>query len=64
MQNIKLEPCKESTSIFPPVDPSNPTNGNSCYYCDGQNCLNTVKCSGNEDRCIKATGENLETEED
>ncbi|KAL1253379.1 hypothetical protein QQF64_018072 [Cirrhinus molitorella] len=38
-------------------DPSNNTStGRSCYYCDGQSCSNTVSCSENENRCIKATG--------
>ncbi|XP_050949766.1 urokinase plasminogen activator surface receptor-like [Labeo rohita] len=38
-------------------DPSNNTfSGISCYYCDGQSCSNTVRCSENENRCIKATG--------
>lgn len=32
------------------------TNGNTCYSCDGNSCLNVLKCSGSEDRCIKATG--------
>ncbi|XP_048035729.1 prostate stem cell antigen-like [Megalobrama amblycephala] len=53
---IRPGPCKESTSIFPPADPSNTANGKSCYYCNGKNCLNTVSCTGSEDRCIKATG--------
>ncbi|KAG1933520.1 urokinase plasminogen activator surface receptor-like [Pimephales promelas] len=37
-------------------DPSNPPNGNKCYYCDGQNCSKVLSCSGSQDRCIKATG--------
>ncbi|XP_056301847.1 urokinase plasminogen activator surface receptor-like [Danio aesculapii] len=31
-------------------------NGNTCYSCDGNSCSNVLKCSGSEDRCIKATG--------
>ncbi|XP_056302520.1 urokinase plasminogen activator surface receptor-like [Danio aesculapii] len=38
-------------------DPSTGTpNGNTCYSCDGNSCSNVLKCSGSEDRCIKATG--------
>ncbi|XP_016325593.1 urokinase plasminogen activator surface receptor-like [Sinocyclocheilus anshuiensis] len=37
-------------------DPStNAPNGKTCYSCDGQSCLNTVSCSGTEDRCFNAT---------
>ncbi|XP_056302524.1 urokinase plasminogen activator surface receptor-like [Danio aesculapii] len=31
-------------------------NGNRCYSCDEKGCSNELKCSGREDRCIKATG--------
>uniref|UniRef100_A0A673HFQ2 Snake toxin/toxin-like domain-containing protein n=1 Tax=Sinocyclocheilus rhinocerous TaxID=307959 RepID=A0A673HFQ2_9TELE len=42
--------------FFPPVDPRTyAPNGRACYYCDGQDCSNTVSCSGTEDRCITAT---------
>lgn len=60
------QPCKESKSMFPPVDLStNTLNGKMCYYCNGESCSKLLKlnCSGSEDRCITATGENLEKEE-
>ncbi|XP_026105563.1 prostate stem cell antigen-like [Carassius auratus] len=37
-------------------DPSNVLNGKTCYYCDEKSCSNILKCSGSEDRCIKAKG--------
>ncbi|XP_026064200.1 phospholipase A2 inhibitor and Ly6/PLAUR domain-containing protein-like [Carassius auratus] len=37
-------------------DPSNVPNGKTCYYCDEKSCSNILKCSGSEDRCIKASG--------
>ncbi|XP_056302521.1 lymphocyte antigen 6B-like [Danio aesculapii] len=38
-------------------DPSTGSlNGNTCYTCDEKSCSNVLKCSGSEDRCIKATG--------
>uniref|UniRef100_A0A8C2K199 Lymphocyte antigen 6 family member M7 n=1 Tax=Cyprinus carpio TaxID=7962 RepID=A0A8C2K199_CYPCA len=38
-------------------DPSNNTSSvKSCYSCDGENCSNTVNCSGSEDHCFNATG--------
>ncbi|KTF73337.1 hypothetical protein cypCar_00041098 [Cyprinus carpio] len=37
-------------------DPSNVPNGKTCYSCDGQSCSNILSCTGNEDRCLKATG--------
>uniref|UniRef100_A0A8C2BYK1 UPAR/Ly6 domain-containing protein n=1 Tax=Cyprinus carpio TaxID=7962 RepID=A0A8C2BYK1_CYPCA len=36
-------------------DPANTPNGKTCYFCDGNTCSNTVKCSGSEDRCFNAT---------
>ncbi len=61
---IRPAPRKEIKSISPPVDLSNNApNGKKCYSCDGKSCSNTVSCSGSEDRCFNATGENLEKEE-
>ncbi|XP_051959774.1 phospholipase A2 inhibitor and Ly6/PLAUR domain-containing protein-like [Xyrauchen texanus] len=37
-------------------DPSSTPNGKQCYSCNGPNCSNVLKCSGNEDYCVKATG--------
>uniref|UniRef100_A0A672KAJ3 Urokinase plasminogen activator surface receptor-like n=1 Tax=Sinocyclocheilus grahami TaxID=75366 RepID=A0A672KAJ3_SINGR len=42
-------------------DPSTSApNGKTCYSCDEKSCSNILSCSGSEDRCFKATGENLE----
>ncbi|XP_042603532.1 urokinase plasminogen activator surface receptor-like [Cyprinus carpio] len=37
-------------------DPSNVPNGKTCYSCDEKSCSNMLSCTGNEDRCLKATG--------
>ncbi|XP_051533138.1 urokinase plasminogen activator surface receptor-like [Myxocyprinus asiaticus] len=37
-------------------DPSSTPNGKQCYSCNGPDCSNVLSCSGNEDYCIKATG--------
>ncbi|XP_051959770.1 phospholipase A2 inhibitor and Ly6/PLAUR domain-containing protein-like [Xyrauchen texanus] len=37
-------------------DPSSTPNGNQCYSCNEPNCSNVLKCSGNEDYCVKASG--------
>ncbi|KAF4098870.1 hypothetical protein G5714_020900 [Onychostoma macrolepis] len=38
-----------------PEPSTNTSSGKSCYYCDGQSCSNTVKCSETEDRCFNTT---------
>nr|XP_055035401.1 urokinase plasminogen activator surface receptor-like isoform X2 [Misgurnus anguillicaudatus] len=40
-----------------PVYGSNSPNGKQCYYCDGKSCFNKLNCLGDEDYCLKATGE-------
>ncbi len=52
----------KNTTCFCPVDPSNVPNGKKCYSCDDKSCLNILSCSGGEDRCFKASGENLDME--
>ncbi|XP_051533139.1 urokinase plasminogen activator surface receptor-like [Myxocyprinus asiaticus] len=37
-------------------DPISTPNGKQCYSCNGPNCANVLRCSGNEDYCIKARG--------
>ncbi|XP_077050435.1 uncharacterized protein LOC143699880 [Siphateles boraxobius] len=37
-------------------DPSNIPNGKQCFSCGDKSCSNILRCSGSEDRCIKATG--------
>ncbi|KAF4098868.1 hypothetical protein G5714_020898 [Onychostoma macrolepis] len=39
-----------------PEDNSNVPNRKTCYYCDAKSCSNILRCSGSEDRCLKATG--------
>ncbi len=52
----------KNTTCFCPVAPSNVPNGKKCYSCDDKSCLNILSCSGSEDRCFKASGENLDME--
>ncbi|XP_054892895.1 lymphocyte antigen 6S-like, partial [Poeciliopsis prolifica] len=32
------------------------SNGRRCFSCDGENCMKTVSCAGDENYCVKATG--------
>ncbi|XP_056302315.1 urokinase plasminogen activator surface receptor-like [Danio aesculapii] len=44
--------CNKKDAQVPTTDTPN---GNTCYSCNENNCFNVLSCSGNEDRCIKAT---------
>uniref|UniRef100_A0A8C2JVP2 UPAR/Ly6 domain-containing protein n=1 Tax=Cyprinus carpio TaxID=7962 RepID=A0A8C2JVP2_CYPCA len=55
---ISSECCNtDKCNVQDAPDPSLIPNGKMCYSCDGQNCSNILRCSGSEDRCIKATGQ-------
>ncbi|XP_048009904.1 putative uncharacterized protein DDB_G0282133 [Megalobrama amblycephala] len=43
--------CNEHDS----PDPSNVTNGKTCFSCDGQNCTTKLNCSGSDDYCFTQT---------
>ncbi|XP_053338074.1 urokinase plasminogen activator surface receptor-like [Clarias gariepinus] len=38
-----------------PELPQQPPNGRMCYTCNNDKCLETVSCTGDEDRCISAS---------
>uniref|UniRef100_A0A671PFH2 Lymphocyte antigen 6 family member M6 n=1 Tax=Sinocyclocheilus anshuiensis TaxID=1608454 RepID=A0A671PFH2_9TELE len=61
--NIKLSSYCCSTDLCNAQDSPDPStnapNGKTCFSCDGQSCSSIMTCSGSEDRCFKATGENL-----
>ncbi|XP_056587460.1 urokinase plasminogen activator surface receptor-like [Triplophysa dalaica] len=55
-ETISMKCCNTDLCNSQDVPDSNTIipNGKQCYYCDGNNCSNKLKCLGTEDYCIKA----------
>ncbi|XP_062322625.1 phospholipase A2 inhibitor and Ly6/PLAUR domain-containing protein-like [Osmerus eperlanus] len=48
--------CNSQTvRLLLPVSSSDTPNGKQCYTCNGQDCLNTLNCLGDENSCISTT---------
>ncbi|KAL7864068.1 hypothetical protein AOLI_G00154880 [Acnodon oligacanthus] len=52
MQCCTTDRCN---SRIPAALPFGSPNGKKCYTCDNNNCRGTVRCEGDQDRCISAT---------
>ncbi|XP_016522256.1 urokinase plasminogen activator surface receptor-like isoform X2 [Poecilia formosa] len=47
--------CNTQTDYPKPDNKSTP-NGKKCFACDGENCMKTLNCLGDENYCVKVTG--------
>uniref|UniRef100_A0A3B3U9X5 UPAR/Ly6 domain-containing protein n=1 Tax=Poecilia latipinna TaxID=48699 RepID=A0A3B3U9X5_9TELE len=46
--------CNTQTDYPKPDNKSTP-NGKKCFACDGENCMKTLNCLGDENYCVKVT---------